>query len=161
MEGESVENVPETLKKRSASRLMAVQAMHQAMQLDLLPEQLGRDFHDEPLVSENKKRGIEGDPAFFERLLHPFRTTSLRHFDGVIDASLTYPWQPDRLEPLLLAILRIAAAELVCVKEAKTHFVISAYVMLAHSFFGGSEPGFVRAVLGKLASQQKEEEGRP
>jgi N utilization substance protein B len=139
-----------------ASRLMAVQAMHQAMQLRLKPEQLGQDFHVEPLLSENQKRGIEGDKTFFDTLLRLFRETSLAHLDSAIDASLTYPWQPDRLEPLLLAILRIAAAELMCVEEVKAHFVIGAYVMLAHSFFGGSEPGFVRAVLGKLAAQMEE-----
>ena len=139
------------LKKRSASRLMAIQALYQAMQGYGDIEELAADFSQGGLSRFLKYEGIEGDLTYFNAILAPFVGEDLSLFDEKISSFLTHPWHVDRLEPLLLAILRLGASELWKQSDVSTPLILNEYVTLAHGFFSRKEPALVHAVLDKLA----------
>ena len=56
---------------------------------------------------------------------------------------------------ILRAILRAASYELIARRDVPAKVVIDEYVELAHDFFDGDEPGFVNAVLDKLAHRKR------
>ncbi len=69
----------------------------------------------------------------------------------MLAAVLDEDWPVERLETLLLILLRVGALELSRRPEAPVRVVVSEYVDLAGAFFGGKEPGLVNGVLDKLA----------
>ena len=66
---------------------------------------------------------------------------------GAVDARLS----PQRLEPLLKAILRAGTYELQHCSDVSTGVIVNDYVDVAHGFFDAKEPGLVNAVLDRLA----------
>lgn len=150
---ESVSNKKprEALKKRSASRLMAVQALYQSAFYDEPLSKTQKDFIEEPLSSFLETESIVGDDSYFKKLLEPFVVYGLDLFDGRIREFLTKPWQFERLEVLLLSILRVGTSELCTVQEAPKVLIINEYVTLAHGFFSQKEPALVHAILDKVA----------
>jgi N utilization substance protein B len=54
---------------------------------------------------------------------------------------------------VLRAILRAGAYELAFRKDVPARVTISEYVDVAHSFYGGEEPGLVNAVLDTIARE--------
>lgn len=138
---------------------MVVQALYQASHQDAHIETLGDHFCQDPLQSFLKEEGIVGDPAYFKDVLSVFDAgTDL--FDPKIKALLISPWQIERLEPILLAILRAGSAELFKRADVPTALIISEYVTLAHGFFHHKEPALVRAILEKMAHDLRPTEPR-
>ncbi|MEH0002705.1 MAG: transcription antitermination factor NusB [Holosporaceae bacterium] len=141
------------LKKRSASRLMAVQALYQAVLQEEPLHKVCADFTQEPMVSWLRSESIVGDADYFRELLQPFIAQDLSLFDTKIQGLLTPQWHFERLEPLLLALLRVASSELFVKKEVPQALIINEYVTLTHGFFSQKEPALVHAVLDKMALQ--------
>lgn len=136
--------------QRSAARLAAVQALYQQSLAGtpgpkLLNEfhdhRLGRPIDDEPL--------IEADRAFFDDLV----TGSLARtdeLDALVGAYLGPGWTVERLDRLMLQILRLGAFELLARPDVPRAAVVSEYVDVAHAFYEPREAGFVNALLDRL-----------
>ena len=129
---------------------MVVQALYQAAQQDAHIEMLGDHFCKDPLQSFLKEEGIVGDPDYFKDVLSVFEA-NIDLMDDKIKSFLTSPWQIERLEPILLAILRAESAELFKRVDVPTALIINEYVTLAHGFFHHKEPALVRAILEKMS----------
>jgi N utilization substance protein B len=71
--------------------------------------------------------------------------------DAVVTATLAEDWPLARLDPVLRALLRAAAAELFDAKGPPARAVINEYMDVAHGFFGGEEPRFANGVLDRIA----------
>ena len=71
--------------------------------------------------------------------------------DLEIERCLAPGWTLARCGFLLRATLRAGAYELAERTDVPVKVVINEYVELAHLFFTDTEPGFVNAVLDKLA----------
>ena len=69
----------------------------------------------------------------------------------ILDGALAAGWPLKRIEAVLRAILRAGAYELMSRRDVPARVVISEYVDVAHSFYGGDEPGMVNGVLDKVA----------
>lgn len=148
------------LKQRSSSRLVAIQSLYQAMLTK--PEgsvcaDLGEIFFKNPVLADLKLEQIDPDISFCQKLLLPFQGHPLTYFDDFIRKSIGDTWSLERLEILLLALFRVAAAELVYVQEAPEKLVINDYVTIAYSFFSGPEPTLVRAILPNMAALLSQE----
>ena len=81
-----------------------------------------------------------------------FEEHALTHCDDFIRKCIGERWHLERLEVLLLALLRVAASELIYAQEAPEKVVINEYVTIAYSFFSGSEPDIVRAAMSYMVS---------
>lgn len=64
-------------------------------------------------------------------------------------------WPLDKLNPLDLAILRLAVWELVIDKKAPVKVIMDEAIELAKSYGGETSPGFVNAVLGNICKSKQ------
>jgi len=99
--------------------------------------------------------GVEHPPAevaFFRDLLRGV-VEEQRAIDPMLDNALSQGWPLKRIEAVLRAILRAGAYELMHRRDVPARAAISEYVDVAHSFYGGDEPGMVNAVLDRVARE--------
>ncbi len=144
--------------ERSAARLAAVQALYQM-------EVSGKGVIDafaefEAFWIGREVEGIRFEPAenaFFRDILSGV-VREQRAIDQHVDAALSAGWPLKRIEAVLRAILRAGAYELLFRKDVPARVVITEYVDVAHSFYGDDEPGFINAVLDKVAREVRGDE---
>lgn len=148
-------------KKRSLSRLMAIQIFYQQ---DFLPEQksLSEISHD---VIENYALSFDEevssyrakiDEEFLNNLISGL-TLDVKKIDEAIAEFLQGSWSLDKLDNVMLQILRLGAFELKFMQDIPTNVVIDEYVDIAASFFDEKKTTFANALLDKLAKKFREE----
>jgi N utilization substance protein B len=142
-------------EERSAARLAALQALYQLEITGIAPDDVIEEF-----LHHRIGRDAEGgaatsyDKSFFADLVRGV----LKHqveIDRSIARSLASGWTLARIDSILRALLRSAAYELVARRDVPVKVVIDEYVELARDFFDGDEPGFVNALLDKLAHRKR------
>ena len=138
---------------RSVSRLAAVQALYQLASSDeAVPQLVVSEFRAWRLGKE-----IDGDvfaPAD-EALFSDIVTGAWERravVDGHIEKALTGRTL-ERLERLVLAVLRAGVYEMIARPDVATPVIINEYMDVAHAFFTGKEPGFVNGVLDNISRQ--------
>lgn len=134
-----------------AARVLAVQALYQAT--------INSEVHVREVVSEflgaaqaDRLSDIGAnsfDQALFTELVMAAFSES-DELDDLILGVLSASWQIERLDPVLLALLRAAALELGRAKVEAPQKLISQYVQISEGFFEGKEPGLVNATLDAL-----------
>jgi transcription antitermination protein NusB len=144
-------------RKRTASRLAAVQALYQIDLTGVAPataiiehsrHNLGGNAPDESFG--------EADEEMFAELVQG--TAARREdIDRGLSSVLSTDWPLERLEIILRAILRVAVYELLAKPGVPARVIISEYLDIAHAFFAGKEPGMVNGVLDRLARSIRSE----
>lgn len=71
--------------------------------------------------------------------------------DKEIKKLLSDDWDFNRLDKILIAILRSAFYEIIFQSNTPYKVIIDEYVEISHSFFSGKEPNFTNAILDKLS----------
>ena len=143
------------MQRRAAARRAAVQALYQielggtaaelvVKEFDLhrlgrLLEPLGVDLPSPEVDRDHFRRVVLGATADRERL------------DAALAGALAAGWSLERLGFLLRACLRAAAFELAACQDVPVKVVLNEYVEIAKLFLAGEEPGFVNAVLDRIA----------
>ena len=140
---------------RSAARLAALQALYQLEMTgnapdDVIDEFIQHRFGQDPETGE----GTAHDEAFFSDVVHGVLKHQIE-IDRGIARSLASGWTLSRIDSILRALLRAGCYELVARRDVPAKVVIDEYVELARDFFEGDEPGFVNAVLDKLAHRKR------
>lgn len=103
----------------------------------LVQELFKNDFHTQP-VSEAAQDILKSLPAI----------------DGKIQkAAPEFPL--DKVNRVDLAILRLAAYELLIVKKEPTNVIIDEAVELGKEFGGPSSPAFINGALGNIVTHEK------
>ena len=152
--------IPPT-RPRTAARVGAVQALFQSEQggetvetvIDqFVRHRLGRDTGglDPDAQGFEEGRVPDADVRLFREVV---RTASVEQdrLDALIAEALPPEWPFTRLDPVLRAVLRAAAAELVLPDGPPARVVINEYLDVAHGFFDGDEPRMVNGLLNRLA----------
>jgi len=155
-----------TGNRRSAARLVAVQALYEMDLVDAGPDAVLEEFlrkrwsldggenadpddGNEPMVApDNEWLGdlVRGVASQREEL------------DGLIGPALSGEWTVERLEALLRVILRAGVFELKSKPNVPANVVISEYLDVAHAFFEDNETRLVNGVLDHLARQIRAKE---
>jgi len=148
-------NVHSVHEGRSGARLAALQALYQLEIAGAAPEDVIEEFIQHRF-GRDSEAGIAGpqDKEFFADLVHGV----LKHqveIDRSLARSLAKGWTLVRIDSILRALLRAAAYELVARPDVPAKVVIDEYVELARDFFTGDEPGFVNAVLDRVARSKR------
>lgn len=142
-------------RTRSLSRLMAIQIFYQ------------HDFFAaEKKLEEVKKDVIENyvlesqedissyrekiDEEFLDKLLGGV-ALDVKKLDEEISAILKAGWTIEKLDDVMVEVLRFAAFELKFLKNIPTNTIINEYVDIAASFFDEKKVMFVNGVLDNLA----------
>lgn len=141
--------------ERSAARLAALQALYQLEITGVAPDDVIEEFLQHRIgIDSEGGAATEYDKEFFADLVRGV----LKHqveIDRSIARALATGWTLSRIDSILRAALRSAAYELVARRDVPAKVVIDEYVELARDFFDGEEPGFVNAVLDKLAHRKR------
>jgi N utilization substance protein B len=137
--------------ERSASRLAALQALYQLEITAGAPDEVIEEFIEHRFGRDMESGAAPAhDKSFFADVVHGV----LKHqveIDSSIARALASGWTLARIDSILRALLRAGAYELVARRDVPAKVVIDEYVELARDFFDGDEPGFVNAVLDRLA----------
>ena len=144
--------------QRSAARLFAVQALFQIERSGASPEAVIQEF-----LEHRQDQEIDGvhlvapDQARFRSLVTGV-CSEIEDLDNMLLAVLDVDWTLERLEPLLLVMLRAGIHEIASKHDVPPRVVINEYVDLAHAFYSGKEPGLVNGVLDRLAKDLRAED---
>ncbi len=145
------EPAADSKRRRTASRLAAVQALYQIDLTGVSPATAVIEFtrHNIAGTAHDESFG-EADEKLFADLVEG---TSARRedIDRGISSVLTADWPLERLEIILRSILRAAVYELLARPDVPAKVIITEYLDIAHAFFSGKEPGLVNGVLDRLA----------
>lgn len=141
--------------RRSAARLMAVQALYQIELTDSAPDAVISQFADPDLRAElTGGQMMEPDSEMFSDLVRGV-IAGRAELDRLIAESLTADWAIGRLDLILRLILEAGAHELTRRPDVPVRVAITEYVDVAHAFFDGAEPGLVNGVLDRIAREHR------
>lgn len=138
------------LKRRTLSRLAAIQALYQ-MTFDHMsaPKVIGQFLQKGGLEEDfiPKVEAINVD--LFSQLVLGVGETKER-IDPILIRSLPKEWPFARLDPVIMMLLRCGAYELLNFPEIAPSIIISEYLDIAHAFYEGKEIGFINGILDNL-----------
>ncbi len=144
-----------THDNRRASRLAAVQAIYQMELTGVDAEAVASEFIEHRFEHEPEmKEAGPGDEEFFSAIVRGVPQHQIE-IDRSIAKCLASDWRLERVDSILRAILRAGAFELIARRDVPAKVVIDEYLEISHAFFSGDEPGFVNAVLDKLAHRKR------
>ena len=162
---------PNPGRPRTGARVAAVQALFQSEaggeSAETVIDQFVRHRIGLPMGEGRGDDGFEdgrvpqADVPLFSRIVRGAAKDS-ETIDTAIAAHLSDKWTIERLDPVLRALLRAAAAELWAgAADTPARVVINEYMDVAHGFFDGEEPRFANGVLDSLARQMRGDEFQP
>ena len=162
---------PNPGRPRTGARVAAVQALFQSEAGGESAETVIDQFVRHRIgIPMGEGRGAEdgfedgrvpqADVPLFSRIVRGAAKDS-ETIDTAIAAHLSDKWTIERLDPVLRALLRAAAAELWAGGDTPARVVITEYLDIAHGFFDGEEPRFANGVLDALARQMRGAEFQP
>jgi len=147
--------------QRSAARLAAVQALYEMEITGKGLKETKSEF--ETFWIGNEIEGAkykEAEIAFFHDILSGV-VAAQEPVDRLIDNTLAEDWPLARIDPVMRAILRAGAYELMARPDVPGRVSIKEYVDIAFAFFGPEESGMVNAVLDALAHHYRAKEFSP
>ncbi len=154
---------PQSGRPRTGARVAAVQALFQSEQAGENPEAVIEQFlrhrlgPNEAEESFAEGRVPEADAKLFAKLVRA-TARDIARIDAALAEVLAKDWPMEKLDPVLRAILRAAAAELMQKNDPPMRVVINEYLDIAHGFFIGEEPKFANGVLEALARKFRADE---
>ncbi len=145
-----------TARKRTASRVAAVQALFQSEHTGESVETVLDQFIRHRLGNLPGLDGYEdgrvpdAEVSLFGRIVRA-AVQQQDTIDKLITEALPPEWPFMRLDPVLRALLRAAGAELGMPDGPPARVVINEYLDIAHGFFTGEEPRMANGLLDRLA----------
>ena len=140
---------------RGVTRLYAVQVMYKSefekKSLDKTLEEAKQN--PETVVSEEISLD-KIDLSFFTELMMQMKE-HLEEIDKFIEKNIAKNWSFDRLDRVMLALLRLGGCEIVYMNNIPENVSFSEYIEVAKAFFKKKEVGFVNGVLNSVYEQQK------
>ena len=151
-------SVKERGRKRSVSRLHAVQAL---FQMETRGQEIGSAIQEfiEHRFGESRDNGeiLYGDVDFFRALVSHTVDCQVE-LDQLTARALVEKWPLGRIDPTMRAIFRAAGAELLNT-DTPPKVVIKEFVDIARAFFPEKRAsGLVNAVLDYMAREVRPEE---
>ncbi|MDE2228227.1 MAG: transcription antitermination factor NusB [Alphaproteobacteria bacterium] len=148
------------VRKRTAARLAAVQALYQIELAGVPADTVVDEFLAHRLAPDAPREEPdfgEADRALFADLTRG-AAAQRDALDRAIAAALSPDWPLARLDAVLRAILRVGAYELTHRRDVPPEIAINEYIDIAHAFFAEKEPGLVNGVLDRMAHDLRPEE---
>lgn len=138
-------------KARSAARLLAAQALYQLEIGGGTPARVLAEFNLHRLgeTIDGESMVLPDGDLFHDLVDGAWQQRA--DLDAVIGRHLAAGWSVERLDKLLLQLLRVAAYELRARMDIPARASLSEYVDVARAFYGTREPAFVNGVLDAIA----------
>jgi transcription antitermination protein NusB len=147
---------PRKGSRRTAARVLAVQALYQIDMSGADPAEVIKEF---------RRHRVEGgkdapDAKLFAGIVAGGGTRQAE-IDALLRPALAEGWALERLDAVMRSLLRAAIAELMEQTETPARVILNEYIQVAHSFFPAKETGFINGVLDRLARQLRPAEIGP
>ena len=144
---------------RSVARLSAVQTLYQIKFSNITAEE--SILHFSSIAPNEKSEDIseklhEADEGFYIELVKGTQGL-VSKINEILKNSLDDSWPIDRMEILLLTILRCGIYEIISHRNIPPAVLISEYISITDSFFSGNESALVNAILDKLSKELRKE----
>lgn len=143
-----------THNRRSIARINAVQALYQLrMSSDSAPQKVVHEFKSHRLTAVNDPEHLgAADEKHFSMLVEGVNERAVE-IDDLIRGVLNKDWRLERLENILLSILRAGVYELLSFPNITPAIIINEYVEITKAFYAGSETGMVNGILDNLSKK--------
>lgn len=139
-------------RSKSAARLAAVQILYSKKMLGISTEESIRDFKDNFLGKNIEHDHIhKPDSAFLKGLVEGVSTRNLQ-IEELIAPNLDANWSLERIDPVLLNIIKCAVLEFIEFVDIDIPVIISEYLDVTHAFFNKKEASFVNGILQKIGT---------
>jgi N utilization substance protein B len=153
------------LVSRHAARFIAVLSlysfdMRKQDSLSKAAEDMLRSYYNKDIFYFNVKDEIElhaPDELFLNQLIDLVEKKQ-ESIDQLIRSNLIEKYSFNKLDRVIKAILRLAAAELLYYGDVPAKVVIDEYVSITKAFYESSEAGFINKVVDILARSVRPEE---
>lgn len=147
---------PSPGRRRRAARIAAAQALYQIALTGADAEAVLGEFAGTAFgAGEDGPAGIE--ERLFEDIVRGAAGRQLE-IDEAVNGALDKERSLDRLEILIVAILRAGTYELLGRPDIDPPLTINEYVEVTNAFFYGREPAFVNGILDRLARRLRPQE---
>jgi N utilization substance protein B len=152
---------PEGILRKSEARMAAVKAIyatHINSQIDEIPDPwavtLGvlSTYNDE---IEDHIFAARPDEKFLSKIIAGV-FGNIEGIDAIIARNLGEGWSMDRLDHVMIALLRAAVFELSSLQKTPFKIIINEYLNISRAFFSDKETGFVNGILDKIAHEVRE-----
>lgn len=139
---------------RSAARLAAIQALYQLENGDeTTAEMVVQQYIDHRLGQEIEgDQYVEADQELFSDITKG-AWNRRSEWDDLISEHLSSGWKIERLDIVLLGIIRAGVYELKARPDVPTPVVINEYVDVANAFFERTESAFINGILDRIGKK--------
>lgn len=152
---------PEGILRRSEARVAAVKAIY-ATHINSHDDEKPDPWAITLGILTSYGEGDEGhlfaarpDEKFLAKIISGV-FANLEALDGIIARNLGEGWNIERLDHVMLALLRSAVFELTSMQNLPFKIIINEYLNVAKAFFTDKETGFVNGILDKIAHEVRE-----
>lgn len=136
--------------RKTAARLLAVQAVYQAIQNKMSPSSLYEEYINfRSGMNVDDEQMVQAEPQLFQSLLSGV-TERWGDIQQIIAPRVQ---QTGDVEPLLTAILLCGTFELLAHTDIDKPIIISDYLDITAGFFAGNEPKLVNGILDAVAKE--------
>ena len=136
-------------QKRSVARLAVVQALYQIMISDASLTQAKEYCIEHGTLIDDP---AEMNVSFFNDLLDRY-VQNREAIDTIIRENLDSDWSFERLDPVVVNVLRAGICELITDPALPGPIIINEYVDIAAAFYQTSEPHFINKCLHVVCSK--------
>lgn len=156
----------ESIRRKRSSRMAAVQALYSYAISERKPttEKLVQQLIDQWGESVGIDIEWPSDDKPEQAMLRDIVGGVVDHLtdvDNHINGTLKETWKPERMDPVLIALLRCAVFELAYKTDRKIPVIVDEYVTIASGYFEGNELGFVHSALQQLVAKLRPESPAP
>lgn len=147
--------MPRTRNSNSITRLVLVQSLYQMEIAGTDVNEIINSLYTRIIFDSSEDKLIKDiNKSLFSNLINEIVEKQIT-IDNEIKKFLSDDWDFNRLDKILIAILRSAFYEIIFQSNTPYKVIIDEYVEISHSFFSGKEPNFTNAILDKLSEAHR------
>lgn len=147
--------MPRTRNSNSITRLVLVQSLYQMEIAGTDVNEIISSLNNRIIFDSSEDKLINDiNKSLFSNLINEIVEKQIT-IDNEIKKFLSDDWDFNRLDKILIAILRSAFYEIMFQSNTPYKVIIDEYVEISHSFFSGKEPNFTNAILDKLSEAHR------
>ncbi|NDD48835.1 MAG: transcription antitermination factor NusB [Alphaproteobacteria bacterium] len=147
--------MPRTRNSNSITRLVLVQSLYQMEIAGTDVNEIINSLNSRIIFDSSEDKLINDiNKSLFSNLINEIVEKQIT-IDNEIKKFLSDDWDFNRLDKILIAILRSAFYEIIFQSNTPYKVIIDEYVEISHSFFSGKEPNFTNAILDKLSEAHR------
>lgn len=139
---------------RRAARFFAVQALYQSEHTDQPLTIMLDHFIKDHLHDPKHSTAVKTDEVLFNTLVHGV-IENKDTLDQAVESVLAEGWTLQRLDEVVLSVLRLGAFECLYALETPLPVIVNEYIEVAKAFFSANEVNFIHVAMDNLGKKRQ------